>query len=70
MLVQKDGLTYIDIVMRNYSPGDAFFHAQKLRDKYGKDVLISYCIRKSIPEFKFRMTLKEKLNEDVLYPAV
>lgn len=70
MLVQRDGLTYIDIVMRHYSPGDAFFHAQKLRDKYGKNVQISYCIRNSVPEFKFRMTLKEKLSESVLCPVV
>ncbi len=60
MLVQRDGVTFVDVVMRNYEPGDAFLHAQQLRDKYGKNVSISYCIRNRVPEFKFRLTLKEK----------
>lgn len=60
MLVRKDGLTFVDVVMRNYEPGYAFLHAQQLREKYGKNVSVSYCIRNRVPEFKFRLTLKEK----------
>lgn len=59
MLVRRDGFTFIDVVMRNYEPGSAFLHAQHLRDKYGKNVSVSYCIRKKVPEFKFRLTLKD-----------
>ncbi|PHM72228.1 hypothetical protein Xekj_00506 [Xenorhabdus sp. KJ12.1] len=60
MLVHKDGITFIDVVLRNYEPGDAFLHAQKLRDKYGRNVLVSYCIKNRVPEFKFKLTLKKR----------
>jgi len=58
MLVHKDGITMIDVVLRNYSPGNAYFHAQQLRDKYGKSVSMSYCIRNRVPEFKFSIRLR------------
>ncbi|RIU55372.1 hypothetical protein D1615_21445 [Klebsiella pneumoniae] len=66
MLLRKDGFTFVDVVMRNYEPGHAFLHAQHLRDKYGKNVSVSYCIRNRVPEFKFRLTLKEKCQHPIM----
>lgn len=61
MLVHKDGVTRIDVVLRNYSLGDAYLHAQHLRDKYGSDCSVSYCIRQRVPEFKFSIRIKDHI---------
>lgn len=66
MLVHRDGFTFVDIVMRNYEPRYAFLHAQQLRGKYGKNVSVSFCIRNRVPEFKFRLTLRDKSERRVM----
>lgn len=60
MVIEQNGIKYIDVVLRNYLPGDAYLHAQQLRDKYGKAVNVTYCIRNKIPEFQFRLLLKRR----------
>ncbi len=60
MLTRKDGVTLIDVVMRNYEPGNAFLHAQQLRDRYGRNVKITYSIKNKVPIFNFRLTLRRK----------
>ncbi|BBV14504.1 hypothetical protein BML2531_43700 (plasmid) [Providencia rettgeri] len=57
---QKDGLRLIDVVMRNYEPGNAFLHAQQLRNRYGRNVKITYSIKNKVPIFNFRLTLVKK----------
>lgn len=60
MLIKTNRLTHINVVLRHYEPGDAYLHAQRLRDRYGHNVFFSYRIKNKVPEFKFSVTLQEK----------